>query len=59
MTKASSVQELADKVKSILADPALLSRLAEQDAEAGSVSVILDELETKVAELEKLYPTSE
>jgi hypothetical protein len=59
MSKASSVQDLADKIKMILANPELLARLAEKELEDGSVSVMVDELETKVAELEKLYPTSE
>lgn len=58
MANASSVQDLADKLKAILADPALLARLAERELEDGSVSEVLDEFETKVAELEKLYPTS-
>lgn len=58
MAKASSVQDLADKLKAILADPALLARLAEQELEDGSVSEVLDEFEAKVAELEKLYPAS-
>lgn len=55
----TSVQDLADKIKIILANPNLLSRLAEQEAEDGSVSEILDELNTKVSELEKLYPNTE
>lgn len=59
MSKASSVQDLADKIKMILANPELLARLAEKEVEDGSVSEVLDELETQVAELEKLYPTSE
>lgn len=58
MAKSSSVQELSDKIKAILADPELLAKLAERELEDGSVSVVLDELETSVAELEQLYPTS-
>lgn len=57
--KSTSVQDLADKIKTILSNPELLARLAEQELEDGSVSVIFDELETNVANLEKLYPTSE
>lgn len=57
--KATSVQDLADKIKLILANPDLLARLAEQNLEDGSVSALLDELEENVANLEKLYPTSE
>lgn len=57
--KATSVQDLADKIKLILANPELLSRLAEQEAEDGSISEILDDLNTKVSELEKLYPNAE
>ena len=58
MDKASSVQDLADKIKMILSNPELLARLAQQELEDGSVSVVLDEFEAKVAELEKLYPAS-
>lgn len=57
--KAPSVQELADKIKMILANPELIARLAEKDAEDGSVSLTFDELEAAVSKLEKLYPTSE
>lgn len=53
--KATSVQDLADKIKMILANPDLLARLAEQDAEDGSVSEALTQLEDKVSELAKLY----
>lgn len=55
----TSVQDLADKIKLILANPELLARLAEQEAEDGSISELLDELDTKVSELEKLYPNAE
>ena len=55
----TSVQDLADKIKLILANPELLARLAEQEAEDGSISELLDELDTKVTELEKLYPNAE
>ena len=57
--KATSAQDLADKVKMILENPDLIARLAEQEAEDGSVSAILNELDTKVSDLEKLYPKSE
>ena len=57
--KATSVQDLADKIKMILANPDLLARLAEQEAEDGRISEMLDELNTKVSELEKLYPNAE
>lgn len=57
--KATSVQDLADKIKLILANPDLLARLAEQEAEDGSVSELLGELDSKVSELEKLYPNAE
>ena len=55
----TSVQDLADKIKMILANPDLLARLAEQEAEDGRISEMLDELNTKVSELEKLYPNAE
>ena len=54
--ETNSVQGLADKIKMILENPDLLARLAEKEAEDGSVSELLDELDTKVSELEKLYP---
>lgn len=57
--KATSVQDLADKIKMILANPDLLARLAEQEAEDGRVSEMLNELDIKVSELEKLYPNAE
>lgn len=57
--KATSVQDLADKIKLILANPDLLARLAEQEAEDGRVSEMLNELDSKVSELEKLYPNAE
>lgn len=57
--KATSVQDLADKLTMILSNPDLLARLAAQDAEDGSVSETLDELESKVSDLEKLYPNAE
>lgn len=56
---ATTVQELADKIKMILANPDLLARLAEQDTEDGSVSALLDELDEGVSNLEKLYPNAE
>lgn len=56
---ATTVQDLADKVKSILSNPELLARLAEKELEDGSVSALVDELEENVANLEKLYPTSD
>ena len=55
----TSVQDLADKIKMILANPDLLARLAVQEAEDGRISEMLDELNTKVSELEKLYPNAE
>ncbi len=57
--KATSAQDLADKVKMILENPDLIARLAEQEAKDGSVSAILNELDTKVSDLEKLYPNDE
>jgi hypothetical protein len=57
--KAPSVQALADKIKLILANPDLIARLAEQEVVDGSVTEILNELDTKVSELEKLYPNAE
>lgn len=57
--KITSVQDLADKVKRILENPDLLARLAEQEAEDGSVSELLGELDSTVSELEKLYPNAE
>lgn len=57
--KVTSVQDLADKVKRILENPDLLARLAEQEAEDGSVSELLGELDSTVSELEKLYPNAE
>ena len=55
--KATSAQDLADKIKEILENPELIARLvAAQEAEDGSVSAILDELDNKITELEKLYP---
>lgn len=57
--KITSVQDLADKVKRILENPDLLARLAEQEAEDGSVSELLGELDSTVSELEKLYPNEE
>ncbi len=56
---STSIQDLADKIKLILANPDLLARLAEQEAEDGRVSEMLDELDAKVSELEKLYPNAE
>lgn len=56
---ATTVQDLADKIKMILANPDLLARLAEQDTEDGSVSALLDELDEGVSNLEKLYPNAE
>lgn len=57
--KSTSLQDLADKLTMILSNPDLLARLAAQDAEDGSVSETLDELESKVSDLEKLYPNAE
>jgi hypothetical protein len=56
---ATSVQELANKIKMILSNPDLLARLAEQETEDGSVSALLDELDEGVSNLEKLYPNAE
>ncbi len=56
---ATSVQDLANKIKMILSNPDLLARLAEQETEDGSVSALLDELDESVSNLEKLYPNAE
>lgn len=54
--KSISVQNLADKVKAILENPESIARIvAAQEAEDGSVSAILDELDNKITELERLY----
>jgi hypothetical protein len=55
MDKVKTVQDLADKIKTIIEDPELISRLAEQDAKDGTVSKILDQLDKKTSDLEKLY----
>lgn len=57
--KATSVQDLAHKIKTILENPELIARLAEREAEDGNVSAILDELDNKITQIEKLYPTDD
>ena len=58
--KANTVQDLADKIKTILENPELIARLvAAQETEDGSVLAILDELDDKITQIERLYPTDD
>ena len=51
----TSVQELADRLKSILDNTDMIKKLAEQDKKDGSVTANLDNLEDVLDQLEEVY----